>query len=390
VPKVPYLTRDVLMVLTFAVRRRTAWAILAAVAPDSVALVHDYLLVLRGAERAFAEIAEIWPAAPIHTLLYDSRGTLGRFAGRDVVTSPLQRLAVDQRSFRRLLPLYPWATRRLELHEHTLVVSSSSAFAHGVRPAPGARHVCYCHTPFRYAWHDRRGAREEVPPAVRPLLELVLWRHRRFDRDAAVRVTRFVANSVVTRERIRRFWRRDAVIVHPPVHVERFARPAEPSDELLFVGEVVPHKRLELALEAAARAGRRMSVVGTGPELPRLRARFRGTATFHGRVDDHTLEELYARAAALVVPGVEEFGIAAVESQAAGRPVIAANAGGSRETVLPDETGWLVPPDDVGALARAMRRDTGEFDPATIRQHAEHFSAAGFRRRLLEAVEDLL
>jgi glycosyltransferase involved in cell wall biosynthesis len=355
-----------------------------------VALVHDYLLVLRGAERTFAEIAEIWSGAPIHTLLYDPEGTRGRFAGREVVTSPLQRLGVGQKSFRRLLPVYPWAVRRLPLNDHALVVSSSSAFAHGVRPDPGARHVCYCHTPFRYAWHDRARARREVPRPLRPALELALWRHRAFDRDAVHGVTRFLANSVVTRERIRRFWRRDAVIVHPPVHVERFARSPEPSEELLFVGEAVAHKRLDLALEAANRAGRHMSVVGTGPDLPRLQARYRGTATFHGRVDDHRLEELYAQAAALVVPGVEEFGIAAVESQAAGRPVIAANAGGARETVVPGETGWLVPPDDVGALAQAMRRDTSEFDPATIRQHAERFSPAGFRRRLLEAIEDLL
>lgn len=355
-----------------------------------VALVHDYLLVLRGAERVFAEIAAIWPDAPIHTLLYDEHGTLGRFADRDIVTSPLQRLGLDQASFRHLLPVYPWAVRRLPLREHGLVVSSSSAFAHGVRTAPGAVHVCYCHAPFRYAWHERARAREEVRPSLRPALELALKRHRRFDRDAARRVTRFLANSVETRERIRRFWGRDAIVVHPPVRVERFARPVEPGDELLFVGEAVAHKRLELALEAAAQAGRRIGVVGTGPELPRLQARYSRTATFHGRVDDGKLEELYAHASALVVPGVEEFGIAAVEAQAAGRPVIAANAGGVRETVVAGETGWLVPPDDVAALAQAMRRDTGEFDPAAIRRHAERFSAEAFRVRLLEAIEDLL
>ncbi len=354
------------------------------------ALVHDYLLVMRGAERTFAAIADCFPSSPIYTLLYDEDGTRRRFAGRQIVTSPLQRLGVGQTSFRHLLPVYPAAVRRLPVADHALVVSSSSAFAHGVRPAPGARHVCYCHTPFRYAWHDRAFARREVPRVARPALELALWQHRRFDREAVRGVTRFVANSVVTRERIRRFWRRDAVVVHPPVEVGRFARSPEPGDELLFVGEAVAHKRLELALEAAARAGRRMSVVGTGPDLPRLRERYRANATFHGRVDDRRLEELYATAAALVLPGVEEFGIASVEAQAAGRPVIAANAGGARETVVPGQTGWLVPPDDVAALEHAMRQDTSGFDPTTIRQHAERFSSAGFRRRLLAAIEDLL
>jgi glycosyltransferase involved in cell wall biosynthesis len=152
----------------------------------------------------------------------------------------------------------------------------------------------------------------------------------------------------------------------------------------------VRHKRVELALEAAAQAGRRMSVVGAGPELPRLRERYGRIATFHGRVDDRRLEELYAGAAALVVPGVEEFGIVAVESQAAGRPVIAVDAGGARETVVPEETGWLVPEDDVRALSRAMRRDTSELDPGSIRRHADRFSPAVFRERLLEAIDDLL
>ena len=355
----------------------------------SVALVHDYLLVPRGAERVFAEMTEIWPTAPIHTLLYDEDGTCGRFAHRDVRTSVLQRLGVGQDSFRRLLPLYPTVAQRMKLSEHRLVVSSSSAFAHGVRAAQGAAHVCYCHSPFRYAWHDNTFALDELPRAARPLLDLALCRHRAFDRDAARRVTRFIANSALTRERIRRYWGRDSVIVHPPVHVGRFTRRAEPGDELLFVGELVRHKRPEFALEAAERAGRRIGVVGAGPELPRLRARYGHTATFHGRVDDRRLEELYAGAAALVVPGVEEFGIVAVESQAAGRPVIAIDAGGSRETVVHEGTGWLVP-DDVTAMSRAMRRDTSQLDPDFIRRHAERFSPEVFRQRLLEAIDDLL
>jgi glycosyltransferase involved in cell wall biosynthesis len=354
------------------------------------ALVHDYLLVMRGAERTFAAIADCFPDSPIYTLLYDEAGTDRRFAGRSVRTSYLQRFNVRQSGFRKLLPLFPRAVEHLPLREHDLVLSSSSAFAHGVRPRHDAVHICYCHTPFRYAWHDRARALRELPPPLRPPLSLALARHRAFDRRAARRVTRFIANSAITRERIRRFWGRDAEIVHPPVNVERFDSTPAAGDELLFVGEIVGHKRVELALEAAARAGRRISVVGTGPELPRLRARYRGTATFHGRVDDRRLEELYARAAALVVPGVEEFGIAAVESQAAGRPVIAADVGGVRETVVPEETGWLVPPDDVGALARAMRRDTSTFDPAAIRRHAERYSPANFQRRLVEAIEDLL
>ena len=349
-------------------------------------LVHDYLLVLRGAERTFAALTDSWPEAPIVTLLYDEAGTEGRFAGRSITTSPLQRLGVRQGNFRALLGAFPTATRRLDLGGFDCVVSSSSAFAHGVRPAAGARHVCYCHSPFRYAWHEQARALSEVPRPLRPALALLLRRHRNFDRRAARTVDRYVANGEITRERIRRFWGRDSDIVYPPVEVERF-RLGEPGDHVLFVGELVRHKRPELAIEAAAEAGRRIKVVGAGPELERLRARYGGAgAEFVGRVGDAQLAELYAEAAALVVPNVEEFGIASVEAQAAGRPVIAVDAGGARETVVPGRTGLLVPEGDVGALARALREDLTAFDPQDVRAHAQRFSTAVFRARMSEIV----
>jgi glycosyltransferase involved in cell wall biosynthesis len=357
-----------------------------AAMPARVALVHDYLLVLRGAERTFAVMTDEWPEAPIVTLLYDESATEGRFAGRAVTTSALQRLGLRQGSFRPFLAAFPSATRRLDLSGFDCVVSSSSAFAHGIRPGPGARHVCYCHSPFRYAWHEQARALSEVPGALRPTLSLLLRRQRAFDRRAARAVDRYVANGEITRERIRRFWGRDAEIVHPPVDVERF-RVAEPGDHVLFVGELVRHKRPEVAIEAAAAAGRRIKVVGAGPELERLRARYGATAEFVGRVGDAQLADLYAEAAALVVPNVEEFGIAAVEAQAAGRPVIAVDAGGARETVVSGRTGLLVPDGDGAALARALREDLTRFDPQEIRAHAQRFAPDVFRARLREIVE---
>jgi glycosyltransferase involved in cell wall biosynthesis len=355
----------------------------------SVGLAHDYLLVMRGAERTFAAIADLAPRAPVYTLLHDRDGTGGRFDGHPVVTSPLQRLGVRQRGFRALLPLMPLAAARLSAARHDLVVSSSSAFAHGIR-AGDAVHVCYCHSPFRYAWFERERALGEVPAPLRPALGLTLGAIRRRDRRIAARVDRYVANSSFCRERIRRFWDRDAAVVHPPVEVDRFA-PAEPEDFLLFVGEIVRHKRLPLALEAAARAGRRMVVVGDGPERAALSARYAGTHEFRGRVSDGELEALYPRALALVVPGVEEFGIAAVEAQAAGRPVVGANAGGLTETVIDGETGVLVPEDDADALAEALREtDFARFDPARVRRNAERFSTDAFQRRLAAEVAQAL
>jgi glycosyltransferase involved in cell wall biosynthesis len=352
------------------------------------ALVHDYLLVLRGAERTFAAMTDVWPDAPIFTLLYDEEGTQGRFAGREVTTSGLQRLGVRQERFRAMLPLFPAAVRRLDLSGCDVVVSSSSAFAHGIRPPAGAKHLCYCYSPFRYAWHEQARALSEVPAPLRPALKFVLRRHRAFDRRALRTVDRFLATGEIARERIRRFWGRDAPVLHPPVEVERFSI-GEPGEHVLFVAELVRHKRPQVAIEAAVAAGRRIKVVGTGPELGRLRERYGAKAEFLGRVDDEELARLYAEAAALVVPNVEEFGIAAVEAQAAGRPVVAVDAGGVRETVVPGETGLLVPDGDPGALAAALRTDLTSFDPRAIQAHAQHFRPDAFRGRLREIVESM-
>jgi glycosyltransferase involved in cell wall biosynthesis len=351
------------------------------------ALVHDYLLVLRGAERTFAEIADCWPDAPIYTLLHDAEATRGRIQRPALQTTPLQRLRPSQRSFRRLLPLYPAAIGRLPVREHPLVISSSSAFAHGVKVGEGATHVCYCHSPFRYVWHESALARSEVPRPLEPAMRLVQKRIRAWDVAASRGVTHYIANSRITQERIHDFWGRESTVIHPPVDVERF-RPAEPEDWFLMVGEVVRHKRVEVALEAAKRAGRRMKVVGEGPDLERLRIRYDGTAEFLGRVGDDELAGLYGRARALVMPNVEEFGIAGVEAQAAGRPVLAADAGGATETVVEGETGHRIPVDDVDAFAEALSyADFGALKPDTIIANARRFSAATFRARMRAEVD---
>ena len=350
-------------------------------------LVHDYLLVMRGAERTFAAMAECWPQAPVSTLLYDAEGTWQRFGRHSISTSRLQKLGLTQDGFRRMLPLYPMAAERLPVSGHDVVVSSSSAFAHGVRPDPGAVHVCYCHSPFRYAWHERDTALRELPGAARPALKLLLDRVRRWDLAASRRVTHYVANSEITRQRIGDFYGRDSVVVHPPVAVDRFTT-GEPEDWFLTVSEVVMHKRIGIALEAARRTGSKIKVVGTGPDLPRLQREYEGTAEFLGRVSDDELRELYPRARALVMANVEEFGIAGVEAQAAGRPVLAADAGGARETVVEGVTGHRVRPDDVDAMAEAMASaDLDRLEPAAIVANAERFSVERFQARIRAEVE---
>ena len=354
-------------------------------AGSPVGLVHDYLLVMRGAERTFATLAGIWPDAPIHTTIYSRDGTGGWFDGRQVHESWLGRLPVGQSRFRLLLPFYPAAVESLPVSRHSLVVSSSSAFAHGVRPAAGATHVCYCHTPFRYAWHERERALGEAPRPLRPLLDRILKRIRRWAIDASQRVTAFVANSEITRRRILECYGRAARVVHPPVDVSRF-QVGSGGDSFLVVTELVRHKRVEVALRAARAAGVPIKVVGTGPDQERLQDEF-GNEPFLGRVSDGELAELYSRSRALVVPNVEEFGIAAVEAQAAGRPVVGVDEGGLRETVVPGVTGLLAD-SSVEAFAAALGgTDFSRFDPAASREQAERFAPERFVARMQEEIE---
>ena len=351
------------------------------------ALVHDYLLVMRGAERTFATIASCWPGAPVFTLLCDRESVDHEFAGHPITTSYLQRLGTGQTGFRRLLPMFPRAVQALPVQGFDLVVSSSSAFAHGVRTKPGATHVCYCHSPFRYAWHEMQSTIEHAPPLLRPLARGLLRRMRAWDVAAAAHVTHYIANSRLTQRRIQEYYNCDATVIHPPVDVERF-HTAPPEDFFLVVSEVLWHKRLDIALLAARRARKPLVIVGGGPDLKHLAARYAGPdVTFTGRIPDAQLEDLYARARALVVPNVEEFGIAAVEAQASGRPVIAADGGGVTETTIPGETSVLVPIGDVDALADAMRTtDFDRFSPDRIRAHAARFSTVEFKRGFMAEV----
>ena len=361
---------------------------LAPGADGRVALAHDYLLAPRGAERTFAAMCDLWPDAPIYTLLYDEAGTERWFADHDVTVSALQSTGARQANFRRLLPLFPLAIGRMDLTDFPVVVSSSSAFAHGVRRSPDSVHVCYCHTPFRYAWFERQRAIAEVPAPLRPAVAGALAAIRRWDVKASGNVTHYVANSLHTQQRIRSFYGRESTVVHPPVEVDRFDATGETDDYFLMVSEIVPHKRVETAAAAAVSAGERLKVVGSGPDLQRLQDSYGSHVDFVGRADDTELENLYARAKAVVVPNIEEFGIVAVEAQASGRPVLAARGGGTLETVVDGETGRFFTPDDTDGLAKQMRQfNPDDFDRGAIAEHAQQFSPAAFQTKLAAVVE---
>jgi glycosyltransferase involved in cell wall biosynthesis len=353
-----------------------------------VALIHDFLLDLRGAERVFAAICDAWPEADVFTAVYDERGTEGRFADRNVHTSFLQRLRPTSRTFRPLLPFYPHAVESFDLRGYDTVISSSSAWAHGVLVDPGAVHVCYCHNPFRYAWTEREATLQARGPLVRPALRLLLSRWRQWDWIAAQRVDRYVANSRTTAERVRRYLGRESTVLHPPVEIDRFM-PGSVGDHYVVLAELMAHKRIDIAVEAFSRLGLPLVVVGDGPEGRRLRRLAGPSVSFTGRVSDERVAELLAGARALVVTAVEEFGIAAVEALAAGRPVIALGEGGVRESVAPGVTGTFYERNDAAALAESVLAfDPLAIDPAACRAAAERFSVQRFQNRLAAIVAD--
>jgi glycosyltransferase involved in cell wall biosynthesis len=348
--------------------------------------VHDFLLDVRGAERVFLELCEMWPQADIYTAVYDEDGTEGRFSDRAVHTSFLQRLRPNARTFRPLLPLYPAAIESFDLTGYDLVVSSSSAWAHGVLCGEASTHVSYCHNPFRYAWNDHQRTIARLQnPITRLFLDQALARWRQWDRTAAQRTDRYVANSRTTQARIRAYFGRESAIVHPPVDTRRFS-PGLSGDYYAVVSELMAHKEIESAVRAFNMLGLPLIVVGDGPDARRLRRLAGPTVQFAGRQSDDIVAEVLRGARALIVTAAEEFGIACVEAQASGRPVIARRAGGALETVAEGITGcfWT---GGAAELADAVRGfDTEAVDPQMCAANAARFDASVFRRRMLDEV----
>jgi glycosyltransferase involved in cell wall biosynthesis len=353
-----------------------------------VALVHDFLLDMRGAERVFAELCEMWPLGDVFTAVYDEEATEGRFVGRNIHTSFLQRLRPSTRTFRALLPLYPAAIESLDVSGYDLVISSSSAWAHAVLCDESTIHVSYCHNPFRYAWNDRdRTLARLRDPVSREFLRATFRRWRQWDWIAAQRTSRYVANSEITRARIRAYFGREATVVHPPVRIERFS-PGPVCDYYLVVSELMGHKEIEVAIDAFNKLNLPLLVVGHAPDGRRLRRRAGSTIHFAGRLTDTEVAAAVRGARALVLTCIEEFGIAAVEAQAAGRPVIAKRGGGALETVVDGVTGcfWSDGPDDLAAAV--IRFDDASVDPRACVRNAQRFDTRNFRRGMLRQIEE--
>ena len=355
-----------------------------------VALVHDWLTGMRGGEKVLEVLCTEFPHADLFTLIHVPGRVSPTIEGMRPRATVLSRLPGVRRYYRHLLPLFPAAVEQIRLDAYDLVISTSHCAVKSVIRRPGARHICYCHTPMRYVWDQRdayfgpdRVGRVGAA-ALRPILAWLA----RWDAATADRVDAYIANSQYVADRIRRYYNRRAFVVHPPVDTEFFTPDlASDGSGALVVSALVPYKRIEVAIDACRRAQVPLRIVGQGPDEARLRAQGGSNVTFLGAVSNEAIRDEFRRAAVVLLPGEEDFGIVPVEAQACGRPVVALGRGGALETVVDGTTGVLVREDSAEAFGAAIRRAIEErFDVACIRHHAERFGRERFVRELREIV----
>jgi glycosyltransferase involved in cell wall biosynthesis len=357
-------------------------------------LVHDWLTGMRGGEKVLEVLCRVFPDADLLTLVHDRGSVSPAIENHRIRTSLVQRLPRSARWYRHYLPTFPTAIECFDLDDADLVVSTSHCAAKSVVPTGRAVHLCYCHSPMRYAWDqfDAYFGPERLGRVGSALARPVMAWLARWDRGTAHRVDRYVANSRFVAGRIARYYNREAAVLYPPVDTEFFTPgEAAPEPYFLVVSALVPYKRIDVAIAAAERLQVPLKVVGSGPDFDRLRAIAGPSVQFLGALGPPALREIYRRAQALVLPGEEDFGIAPVESMATGRPVVALNRGGAVETVLHGQTGVLVDDQTAEAFADAMQAATAlATDPSRIADHAGQFGTArfeaGFRDLVTRAV----
>ncbi len=359
-----------------------------------MALVHDWLTGMRGGEKSLEPICATYPDADLFTLLHVPGSVSAGIERRRIHTSFVQHLPAVERYYRYYLPLFPRAIERFSFESFDLVLSFSHCVAKSVVVPAHVPHLCYCFTPMRYAWDqfDAYFGPDRVGTLASAALRPVLARMAAWDRRTSSRVSRYLAISQYVAKRIRRYYDRQATIVYPPVDTD-FYRPdaTRPGAHFLIVSALVPYKRIDLAIDACARLGARLRIAGDGPERDALERRAGATVEFLGRISDEDVRREYRTAAAVILPGEEDFGIVPVEAQACGRPVVALGMGGALETVVDQDTGVFAAEPTPESLAAAMEMVTARrFDSARIRAHAERFSTARYLDAFAAATAETL
>jgi glycosyltransferase involved in cell wall biosynthesis len=358
-----------------------------------VALIHDHLAQDGGAEKVLQVLMEIYPDAPIYTLLCEKNIEEKHYKDRTIFTSIIQRLPGGVKLYQWYLPLMPMAVEFFDLTDYDLVISDTSSFAKGVITPPNTLHVCYCHTPTRYLWSDTHEYIRELKynKFFKKIISLILNYVRLWDRAAADRVDEYIANSETVAKRIKKYYKHDSIVINPPVEVNRFEISHKNGNEDYFLTgcRLTPYKRIDLVVEAFKKNGKNLKIFGSGPDMKRLK-KIAGEAEnieFLGRVSDEQLKKLYSGCSAFLNPQEEDFGITCVEAMASGRPVIAYRAGGARETIIENKTGIFFDAQNVNSLNQAIDKYYDiEFNPKEIKEHADQFSKESFKKQIKDFI----
>ncbi|MEM7031616.1 MAG: glycosyltransferase, partial [Chloroflexota bacterium] len=343
-----------------------------------------------GAEDVLEVLVDLFPDAPVFTTIYGPEQMPQHYRTWDIRASWLNQAPGIHQHHQPYLPLYPAAVRSLDFRGYDLILSNKSGFIHGLKKSPQQLHLCYCLAPTRYVWdYQSYAAREKLSAAAGFVLKPVINRLRQWDYQAAQRVDHFCAISTEIQERIRRMYDRDSIIITPPVDTDRFQPVSEPREDYYFiVSRLIPYKRIDLAIQAFNQMGKRLIIAGDGRDRSALEALAGPTVELRGFLPWEEIIELMAHCKAFIFPGFEDFGIAPVQAQAAGRPVIAFAAGGALDTVIDQETGTFFHQQTVADLTKAVQTfEQMTFDSQHIRQNAERFSVSRFRKSVQEWVE---
>lgn len=355
-----------------------------------VAIIHYWLVAMRGGERVLERLLDLYPQADIFTHVYDPAAVSQKIRNRNVKTTFIQKLPQAKKHYQKYLPLMPMALEGLDLRGYDLVISSESGPAKGVISPPSAAHVCYCHSPMRYLWDHYHDYRSQAGAVARAAMPLMFHYMRGWDATSANRVDAFIANSEFIRKRIAKSWGRDAVVVHPPVDTDLFTPSTEVSDRYLWVGQMTPYKRAGLVADAFTKLGLPLLMVGTGELAKEIAKRAGPNIQIVERLNFDELRKAYASCRALIFPPEEDFGIIPVEANASGRPVIAYGRGGALETIVDKETGLFFheqTPDALIAAVEACENWLADFRPAAAMENAKRFAPHHFDRNIRAVVE---
>jgi glycosyltransferase involved in cell wall biosynthesis len=354
-----------------------------------VAIVHYWLVSMRGGERVLERLLDLFPGADVFTHVYDESRMSDTIRKANVSTTWIDKLPLSKRFYQYYLPLMPMALEQLDLSAYDLVVSSESGPAKGVIVSPHAKHFCYCHSPMRYLWDHYHLYRKDANPLARAAMPMIYHRMRQWDMSSSARIDTIAANSHFIRSRVKKYWAREAQVIHPPVDTRLFTPSLDIDEEYLWVGQMVPYKRPDLAVEAFNKTGLRLLMVGEGSMLKKLKAIAGPNIRFQERLNFDGLRQAYARARALIYTAEEDFGIVPVEAMASGRPVLAYGRGGVLDSVVEGETGLFFGRQDVDSLIDGLERFERwlpHFDPHQAVARSNLFAPEHFDAKILAAV----